>query len=156
MLLGIPSISIAADNGAEVQELLTLPERDRECFVHMHTTHGVAHQATCRSRRLDCRRAICGLVRSGGPIPEHPSNQAAQEPHAPPNDEEPEQKTYEASKKRHGIFGLGATLQFPPGVPLRGVYARGKGRVKRKGVISRGCGANRILPFWDKMWPEYT
>jgi hypothetical protein len=33
---------------------------------------------------------------------------------------------------------------------VRGVYARRKGPVKRKGVISRGCEANCVLPFWAK------
>jgi hypothetical protein len=30
-----------------------------------------------------------------------------------------------------------------------GVYARRKGGVKRKGVISRGCEANRIVGDWQ-------
>ena len=33
---------------------------------------------------------------------------------------------------------------------MRAVYARRKGPVKRKGVISRGCEANCALLFWTK------
>jgi hypothetical protein len=32
---------------------------------------------------------------------------------------------------------------------VRGVYARRKGPVKRKGVISRGCEANCLVPFCE-------
>ena len=133
-----------------MDKLAPVPERNGTRFVHMHPTYRIAHQSA--RRRWNSDRVIGSLPAGDRVIPEHPADDAAQEPQSPGKDKQPKQKSHDASKKVHlndcelnGRFCL-ITLEWA----VRAVYARRKGCVKRKGVISRGCEANCFLPAWGK------
>ena len=127
-----------------------IPERNGTRFVDVHSTYRIAHQPA--RRRWNSDRVIGSKRASDRVIPEHAADEAAQQPQSPREDEQPKQKSHDASKKIHlndcelnGRHWL-ITLDWA----VRGVYARRKGVVKRKGVISKGCEANCFLPDWEK------
>jgi hypothetical protein len=135
-----------------VEKLVPFPQRNRKRLVHVHAAYRIAHQPACAGGSRNPGVGVRGLRRGSGLIPKHTADDTAQEPHAPGNDEQPEQKSHNAREKVHlndcvlnGPFWL-----ITPHSAVRAVYARRKGPVKRKGVISRGCEANCALLFWTK------
>src|SRR5580704_125134 len=147
-LFRFTSIRIAASDGAEVQKLAVFTQRDGQRLIHMHSTHGIPHQLARHARHLSFARHIRRCWRSAR-IAEHPGDETAQQPGAPGNNEHPDQKTYNASEKvHHSSVCQTARFALTPQAALRRVYARRKGPVKRKGVISTGCGTNCLLSFW--------
>src|SRR5438552_17027092 len=95
----INGIGVAASSGAKVDELASVSERNGTRFVDVHSTYRIAHQPACRRRSID-RSFGCLRARSRV-IPEHAADDAAQEPQSPGEDEQPEQKSHDASKKVH-------------------------------------------------------
>ena len=60
-----------------------------------------------------------------------------------------ETSRYEQENPSYRSVCLPATFAKCPNRAVRGVYARRKGPVKRKGVISRGCEANCQVSLWE-------
>src|SRR5213082_1666474 len=77
----------------------SVAERNGTRFVHVHSTYGIAYQSA--RTRWDCATGISGLRARSLLIPEDATDDTAQEPQSPGEDEQPEQKSHDASKKDH-------------------------------------------------------
>ena len=95
----INGIRIAAGSRTKVYEFVSVAERNGTRFVHVHSTYGIAYQSA--RTRWDCATGISGLRARSLLIPEDATDDTAQEPQSPGEDEQPEQKSHDASKKVH-------------------------------------------------------
>jgi len=84
-----------------VEKLTAFAQRNGKRRVHVHAANWIAYQPACRSRSRNPVRGLRRLRRRSPAIPEHTANDAAQEPHAPRNDEQPKQKSNDTSEKVH-------------------------------------------------------
>jgi hypothetical protein len=81
-------------------------QRDGESFIDMQAAHGIAYQSASHFGRLRRAGGIRGLLLRNCGVAEKPAQEAAQKPHAPGNNHQPEQESCNASKKvRHEVFG---------------------------------------------------
>src|SRR5438132_12062804 len=98
-LLRINGIRVAAGSGAKVMKLTSVPERNGTRFVHMHPTYRIAHQSARRG--WNSGRTMGSLRARGRLIPAHAADAASQHPQSPGEDQQPKQKSHDASKKVH-------------------------------------------------------
>ncbi len=86
-----------------MKQLAPFAQRNGTRLVHVHPANGIAHQPACRSRRRNPVRGIRGLLRRSLLIAKQPTDDAAQKSQTPGKDQQPEQKSHDASKKVHLI-----------------------------------------------------
>jgi hypothetical protein len=85
-----------------MHELTLCAKRDGESLINMHPAHGIADKPASHFGRLRPADGICGLLRGSRGVAKKPASETAQKPHAPGNNQQPEQESCNASKKvRH-------------------------------------------------------
>ena len=85
-----------------MHELTVCAKRDGESLIKVQAAHGVADKPTNHFGRLRRAGGDRGLLRDSCGIAKKPAHEAAQKPHAPGNNQQPEQESCNASKKvRH-------------------------------------------------------
>jgi hypothetical protein len=107
-LSGAVYIRIAAGDRAKVHQLASLAQRNGKRFIHMHAANGVLYQPPRCASRLGCGSVSQVLLRGKLGLPEQPANEAAQQPHAPGEYQQPEQEPRDTSKHGHKVFKRGA------------------------------------------------
>jgi hypothetical protein len=85
-----------------MHELALCAKRDGESLINVHAAHGVADKPASHFGRLRRAGSIRGLMRGSRGVAKKPAHETAQKPHAPRNNQQPEQESCNASKKvRH-------------------------------------------------------
>jgi hypothetical protein len=102
-------VRVAASGRAKVHQLALLAERNRKRFIHVHPANWVLDQPTGSTRSIDYRETSRVLLSSKLCLPNEPANNAAQQPHARREHQQPEEKPRDTSKNGHKVFNRGAT-----------------------------------------------
>ena len=88
-----------------MQQLISFAHGNGECLIHMHAANRIAHQSPRETRRLWLTGCIRSLLLVCGVLQQRAEN-AAKQPGAPGDYEQPKQKPEDARKKCHGIETL--------------------------------------------------